>query len=206
MVEKCTKCIYLQPWRGLYQQSILNIWMSPLHRAAHLYVMPELTIRPYALVPSALNPDEYAYRDMDPIPNTVIGVNSLFGFKGSSAVLKYALEHQELSFTFVGGSEIESFSLPANCKFLGLKEKSELLQLYGAHEYLIHLPQNLSPSDRVPVEYLLANPKGKLIINSCIGIFSYPNVIINGKINRQELVRLVSTSPKVFWEAIEHVC
>lgn len=202
MLEKCKRCIYLPPWRKLYGRSTLNIWMSPLHRDANLFSMPELATRPYALVPSGLNPKDYTHEQTaDPEPNTVIGVNSLFGFKGSVNVLKYAEKHPELSFTFAGGSEVTM--LPPNCRYVGFKEREELLKLYAEHEALIHLPSTCMPCDRVIAEFLIANPKGKLITNNCVGILSYPNVVQDGKVNREEIIRLVSTGPQTFWEKVE---
>jgi len=203
--EKCKNCVYLPPWRKLYNESVLNIFMSPLHRDAHLSVMPELAEHPYALVPSAINPDDYTPKaEADPNPSTVIGVNCLYSFKGMQNVLRYAQEHKDLSFTFVGGKEGNP-KLPENCKYVGVKTRKELVQLYAEHEALIHVPQNPQPCERIVAEFILANPKGRLIVNDLVGILSYPNVIENGKLNREEIVRLVSQSPEKFWFEIEKV-
>jgi len=205
MEEKCKSCVYLPPWRKLYDESILNIFMSPLHAEANFSVMPELAHRPYAFVPSAINLEDYRSKEeVDPIPNTVIGVNVLHRFKGMANILKYTREHPELSFTFAGGKEGEP-ELPPNCLYVGLKNREELVKLYASHEALIHLPSTPQPMERVPAEYILANRKGRLIVNSLIGLFSWPNTIKDGKVNREEVVRLMSQSPDMFWEAVEKV-
>lgn len=201
MLEKCKQCSYLDPWRKLYNNSLLNIFMSPLHRKAFLFAMPELQAHPYALVPSAIDTKKYEHEPVDPKPNTVIGVNSLFGFKGSTSVLEYAKLHPELAFTFVGGNEVNT--LPLNCQYLGFKEGKELVDLYASHESFIHLPTCIMPCDRTPAEFIIANPKGRLIVNNNIGILSYSNIIKDGKINREELIRLVSSSAETFWKAVE---
>ena len=205
MLPKCKDCTYIGPWRKLYSESVLNFFMSLLHREGYLYAMPEIANHPYALVPSAINPSDYQpIKQVNPKPNTVVGVNVLLDFKGKANVIKYAQEHPELSFTFAGGLEGEA-TLPRNCKYIGPKSQQELVQLYAESECLIHLPSQPSPADRVPVEFLIANPNGKLVTNRNVGILSYPNVIQDGKVNREELIELVTNSPKVFWGKIEDV-
>jgi len=203
MLPKCKNCVYIDPWKKLYSQSVLNMLMSPLHREGFLYAMPEIINHPCTFVPSAINPKDYQLKEaVEPEPNTVIGVNCLFGFKGKENVLKYAREHFELRFTFAGGMDGEAV-LPPNSRYIGPKNRGELVQLYAHSEYLIHLPSQPSPADRVPVEFLIANPNGKLITNRNVGILSYPNVIQGGKVNRDELIRLVSTAPQTFWNEVE---
>jgi len=205
MEEKCKNCVYLPPWKKLYKESILNIFMSPLHRDAHLYVMPELAEHPYALVPSAIDPSDYECNEpIDIKENQVCGVNVLYSFKGKSQVLNYAKENKQLSFVFAGGREGDE-ALPENCQHVGVKIGKELVRLYAESKYLIHLPMSPSPCDRTPVEFLIANPKGRLITNRLVGILSYPNVIKNNKINRREIIRLVTTSAHEFWKAVEKV-
>ena len=202
MEEKCKSCVYLGPWRKLYHNSVLNIFMSPLHREGFLYVMPELEKYPYALVPSCINPKDYECKEViDPKENQVCGVNVLLDFKGKNNIVKYVQQHPELSFIFAGGVEGEVL-LPHNAKYVGPKSREELVKLYAESEYLIHLPSS-SPFDRIPVEFLIANPKGKLITNRNVGSLSYEGVVENGKLNRQELIRLVSTAPQTFWNEVE---
>lgn len=203
MEPKCSKCVYLPPWRQLYKASVLNIFMSPLHFKAWTSVAPELANHPYAFVPSAINPEDYTLKgNVNPKPKTVIGVNCLFGFKGKENVIRYAEEHPELSFTFAGGMEGETV-LPPNCQYIGSKTREELVQLYAQHESLIHIPQNPQPCERIIAEFILANPRGRLIVNDLVGILSYPNVIKGGKLNRGEIIRLVSQSPQMFWGVVE---
>jgi len=205
MKPKCSRCPYLPPWRKLYSESRLIIWMSPLHREAWLGSVPELAEHPYALVPSAINPADYTSKvEADPKPSTVIGVNCLYSFKGMQNVLRYAQEHKDLSFTFVGGKEGNP-KLPENCTYVGVKTRKELVQLYTEHEALIHVPQNPQPCERIIAEFILANPKGHLIVNDLVGILTYPNVVRNGKVNKEEIIRLVFQSPERFWSEIEGV-
>lgn len=206
MKPKCSRCVYLPSWRRLYNTSVLNLFMSPLHFKAWASVVPELANHAYAFVPSAINPKEYKPgRVVDQEPNTVIGVNCLLPFKGRDNVIRYAEEHPELRFTFVGAKEGNLKLAVHNCRYVGLKTRQELVQLYASHEYFIHLPNTPQPSERTPAEFILANPEGKLIVNDLVGLLSYPNVIRNGKVNREQIIKLVSTSSERFWNEIEKV-
>jgi len=190
-------------WKDLYNRSLLNIFMSPLHYQAHLGVMPSLSQHPHALVPSAIDPTDFATDPAEIKPNTVIGVNILYGFKGRENVLEYAKDHPDLTFTFVGGKEKE-VDLPENCKYVGYKLREDLAALYAEHEYLIHLPSTPQPFERTPVEFIQANPKGRLIVNSLVGVASYPWFRTGDKINRREIIKQCSESPKKFWREIRN--
>lgn len=163
--------------------------------------MPDLSKYPHALVPSAIDPkDHRAPLGVDLKPGTVIGVNNLYGFKGRENVLKYAAEHQELKFTFAGGKE-KAVELPENCTYIGYKQREDLSAAFAGHEYLIHLPSTPQPFERTPIEFLIANPKGKLIINQLVGARSYPWF---GKTspNREEIFKHCEEAPKTFWHEV----
>ena len=184
--------------------SRLNLFMSPLHKDAFLSIMPEIQNRPFDYVPSAINPEDYTCpMKIDPKPNAVIGVSSLYGFKGRDNVVKYAEEHRDLHFTFISGTDGDVL-LPPNCEYLGNVPHDVMVMKYAENEYFIHLPSHAQACERTLVEYALANPNGKYIVNRLIGILSYPGVIEGERINKQKLIELVSTSPRKFWEVIEH--
>lgn len=200
--KKCMSCRYMPFWKDLYSRSLLNIFMSPLHYQAHCSVMPQLAKHPHALVPSAINPSDFlASPGIDIKPKTVVSVNCLYGFKGRENVLQYAKDHPDLTFTFIGGKEKE-VDLPENCKYVGYKLREDIVKLYGEHEYFLHLPEHPQPFERSPVEFILANPKGKLILNSLVGATSYPWFRVGDKINRREIIKQCSEAPKKFWREI----
>ena len=200
-LPKCTTCRYMPFWKDIYARSKLNIFMSPLHWETHLGVIPELSKYPHAIVPSAINPkDHQAPMGVDVKPGTVVGVNNLFGFKGRENVLQYAQEHKELQFTLVGGKEKE-VELPENCQYVGYKQREELAAIFATHEYLIHLPGTPQPFERSPIEFLIANPKGKLIINQLVGARSFP-WFGKSAINREEIIRHCEEAPKHFWREV----
>lgn len=204
MQARCVRCVFLPPWKELYANSRLNLFMSPLHKDAFLSIMPEIQNRPFDYVPSAINPEDYKCPvKVDPKPNTVIGVSSLYGFKGRDNVVKYAEEHRELHFTFISGTDGDVL-LPPNCEYLGNVPHDVMVLKYAENEYFIHLPAHVQACERTVAEYAIANPKGRFIVNNLIGILSFPGVIDGQRISKEKLIELVSTSPEKFWEAVKH--
>jgi len=202
-LPKCSSCRYMPFWKDIYLRSKLNMFMSPLHWETHVGVMPELSKVRHAIIPSAIKTEEFLASPKDIKLGTVVGVNCLFGFKGRDNIIKYAQEHPELTFTIVGGKERE-VELPSNCQYVGFQQREDLLEIFATHEYYIHLPPTPQPFERGPIEYLIANPKGKLIINQLVGARSY---LWFGKEhpNRAEIIKHVEDAPKLFWREI-HAC
>jgi hypothetical protein len=197
---QCATCRYLPFWKDLYLRSKLNMFMSPLHRDVHFGVIPELSKVPYACVPSAIKTNEFDCGKSKIKPGTAVCVNSLYGFKGRENLLAYAKDHPELSFTMIGGKEGE-IELPSNCKYVGYKQREELMELFATHEFYIHLPSTPQPFERAPIEYLIANPEGKLIINQLVGARSY-DWFGKEHANREEIMKHVQDAPKLFWREI----
>jgi len=201
MLEKCSKCINKAFAKEVLENSRLIIWMSPSHREAWLGSIPELADHPYALMPSCLDVEKFRPRQMDPTPNTVIGINCLLGFKGKNNVLSYAREHLELQFTFVGQADVDPSNLPKNAKYVGQVSEEELIDLYTQHEYFVHLPSTCQPSERTCIEAALMGLK--LIVNPLVGITSYSDFYKNGKVNREWLRAFIKDAPKRFWDEVE---
>jgi glycosyltransferase involved in cell wall biosynthesis len=201
MLEKCSRCVNKTFAKEFLEKSNLIVWMSPLHREAWLRSIPELADHPYALTPSCLDVEKLSPTQMNPTPNTVIGVNCLLSFKGKNNVLSYARENPEFQFTFVGQSEVAPSDLPKNTKYVGQVSEEELIGLYAQHEYFIHLPSTCQPSERTCIEAALMGLK--LIVNPLVGITSYPDFYKNGEVNREWLRTFVKDAPKRFWDGME---
>jgi len=199
---KCQKCPRLEWWRQFYARSILNIFLSPFHYSMHATVFSQDELSPHIEIPSAVpiekfKPDSGVSME----PNSVISVGGLWPFRGRDELLKYAEKNSDKHFTFVGGCP-DAVQLPPNCKFLGEVPNEKLMDLYRAHEYAIHLPRN-EPCSRAVIEFLLCNPKGKVITNDKVGFLSFPEIYSEEKLDHKKIREFVDGAPKRFWEAVE---
>lgn len=200
--EKCKKCKFLNWWKNFYSHSLKNIFLSPYHYAMHRTVFSEDELNPHIEVPSAVNIDDFQPNPNALIePNSVISVGGLWPFRGKEEILKYAETHKDMKFTFVGGNP-DNPPMPSNARFLGQIANEKLFDLYRSHEYSIHLPRN-EPCSRAIIEFLLCNPKGKVIANENLGFLSYKEIYSNKKIDRKKVKEFVKYAPTRFWNAIE---
>jgi len=197
--EKCHTCMFLPFWKKFYSNAKLNIFLSPYHKKMHEKVLGK--IKPFAIVPSAIDINRFKPSEVEPSPNTVICVNSLYDFKGRKQVLEYIEKHKEKKFS-IYGTRAENIALPSNAEFKGFIPNSKMPREYQKHEFLLHLPIT-DPFCRVVAEFLLCNPKGKLICNENIGLLSYKEIWKNGKIDRSKLKELIKNAPKKFWSEIK---
>ncbi|MBU2534475.1 MAG: hypothetical protein KKB37_17180 [Alphaproteobacteria bacterium] len=196
MLEKCKTCYRREVWLPILMKAKLMIWLSPLHRKSWLWTCPELEERPYAIVPSPVDPKQF--HDLSNKRKGVISVNSLLSFKGRDNVLKWAKEHPEERIDFIGGNEHPDIPLPSNCQDLGLWSFWTLNELYNKYETLLHLPGTPQPFERTVPEAYLAGCN--IWANRLVGALSY-----DWFKSREEVVEHCSNAPKLFWEEIERV-
>lgn len=198
-LTKCKiTCQNLQQTKQLLLNSVMNIFLSPLHFRAWCFAIPELKDHPHHLHPSPVDGRKFRPLEVPRASYSVMGLNSLLGFKGCENVLRYASEHTELNFTFYGAKE-EGVELPSNCGYVGPVGQNLLPELYAQAEYFIHLPQVVDPFCRSFVEAKLSGCK--LISNRNIGALSYPWM----KKSREMVMKHLDKAPSVFWEKIEEV-
>lgn len=198
MQEKCKHCKNLPFTRQLLLNSILNIFLSPLHLEAWSYAIPELKDHAHHLHVSPVDTELFhPIEGVKRIPNSVLGINSLVRFKGASKVLEYVREHPELIFTFVGAKD-EDINLPGNAVFTGYVANSTLPEFYSQAEHFIHLPTNIMPCERTVIEAMLCEVP-KLILNENVGVASYSEFKLKG----EEFRQWIANSPKRFWDRIE---
>ncbi len=194
--EKCKSCPWMAPWRRLYNEARLNIFMSPLQRDACFSVMPELSERPHTLCPSLLDPAAWPNHDGKRKLGTVFGLNCLLPFKGRANIIDYARKHPETSFTFAGASEGEG-ELPANAKHIGPIDDEKLAELYSSSESFIHLPRTPQPCERSCIEARLSGCG--LILNHLVGATSYPE----WRLGEEDFRIWLAERPSKLWEKIE---
>ena len=201
MQPKCKGCKNQEYTLKFLQESKLVCFMSLLHFDSWCYSLPEIKELNYELIPSAFSKGQVeelkALQNSMPDKDTVLGINSLLPYKGRNLVLKYAQEHQNLRFTFVGAEGVEM--LPQNCRYIGPQPWRTMLHMYATHEVVIHMPM-LEPCSRVACETLLSGRK--LIANRCVGVLSYFKFEIP---NAAEVENLVSHSAERFWAKVQEV-
>jgi len=198
-LEKCIKaCAYKEPWKKLFKKAKLNIFLSPLHYKMHKEVFGD-SIEPHALVPSPVDPDKFYDMKKKREKNSVLGVNCLLPFKGAKNVVRYAEEHPDLKFTFVGAKD-DSIQLPKNCEFIGPVPQEKIIELLSTTEAFIHIPETPQPCERTVVEAKLSGVP-KLILNPLVGATSYKQF----RYDRDRFAKWISQSPKNFWKKNEKV-
>ena len=201
-LEKCKNCPNKQIWNILIENAKLNIFLSPYHYQMYSKVFDKDILEPHVEVPSCIKIEDWQPNPEIKIQqNTCICVNSLYGFKGKDQVLEYIKKHPELKFTIVGDNP-DNVQLPENAKYIGRVSNPKLKELFQKSEYLLHLPIS-GPFERVLVEYLLCNPKGKLITNDRVGCLTY-DIFTDGKIDRDKLKNLLREAPNLFWKSVEN--
>ena len=193
MLEKCKSCYRREMWLPIFLKAKLLIWLSPLHRESWLWACPELEQRPYAIVPSPIDPSQFY--DMKLSREGVICVISLFPFKGRKNVLQWVEEHPDQVLTCIGGNpELEP--LPPNCRDVGQVPFGKMNEMYNKHKVFLHLPGTPQPFDRSVAEAYLAGCE--IVSNKLVGALSY-----SWFKSREEVAEHCGNSSKLFWEKIE---
>ena len=141
MQEKCKKCEGADKAGDIISQSILNVFLSPLHKAAYEFVFPEIKTSGLNthLSPPFVDPD--VFKPIEGVPreeNTAIGVNALLDFKGGENVLAYAEEHPEIVFNMFGGPSNNPV-LPDNLLYIGRALQEALPALYSQASHYIEI-------------------------------------------------------------------
>ena len=199
-LEKCkTTCPYLPFTKKLLLNSSLNIFLSPLHYRVYQRGIPELkNIEHYLHVPTVkMKPIDGVQR----IPNSVVGINVLWSFKGVENVLAYATEHPELTFTFYGGTDNPKRlnTLPKNCVAMGRVAQEEMAGIYSQAQSFIHLPSHVMAAERTVIEAKLCRVPS-LILNKLVGVVSYPEF---KKLGYDDFAEWVGNSANRFWQKIK---
>lgn len=194
-ILKCKKCGSKKFWLSIIQNAKRIIWLSPLHRKAWLYACPELWDTPYAVIPSPIDVSLFYDMKLEREKNSVICLNP-YSFKGADNLVKFAEEHNEYKYYWVGNTDTED-KLRQFTK-LGYIPYFELNRILNRCEYWIELPFTPQPCERQALEAVLAGCK--LIVNRMVGATSYKWFR-----DKERLRKEVSGAPRRFWEAIEKV-
>lgn len=198
MTEKCKACSNIQFTRELVLNSKLNIFLSPLHREAWSYAIPELKEHEHYLHVSPVDTELFkVYEGVNRIPNSVLMVNSLLDYKGAENTMKYIQEHPQTTFTYIGGRD-EKYPLPANVGEYGFVAPSTLPEFYSQAESFLFLPNTPQPCTRTVIEAKLCGVP-KLILNDLVGVATFPEFKLKG----DEFRKWIAESSYRFWIAVE---
>lgn len=195
MAEKCRDCESTQYWKDLFLQARLLIWLSPLHRQATLIALPELENKEFALIPSAINPDDFLSENKERL-DAYLSVNSLMGFKGRDNLLKFVAANPDKQFHFIT-SGVTQDELPGNACLLPPLTYDQMPQLYANYKYYIELPETPQPFNRTVVEAKLAGCK--VITNKLMGAASWPWF----QERPEYIAEMLRRASDNFWSAVE---
>lgn len=183
----------------LFQNSLCNIFLSPLHLAEHLSRLP-IRKALNMVMPSPINVDLFKNlhkkRDID-----FLYVGRLSPPKGIINVLVTAAANPRKTFYFAGsGPSEEAVKTLPNCKLLGEIPNEKMSEVYSRAKFLIHLPLWKEPFGQVVLQAKLCNCS--LILNHNVGatsfqwFFSYSN---------NKIRAFMRTVPFKGWEKIREI-
>lgn len=192
----------------LMPNSYRNLFFSPRHRqhiedAYHgKYKHLAKNNISYIVVP-------IDYDFFKPMPN-IIRRNNYYLFcgyvhsnKGVLDILKVAEKNPQNKYTIAGTCEggdidIEKFKAFPNVRYVGHKNKNELLVLYSNHKYIMLIPNNgaVESAGRTVLEGILCGCEP--IVNSDVGNASYP-----WWKDKNEIIKHIKQSNDFLFELIE---
>lgn len=172
MQEKCKKCKNLEQVKQVLLNSMLNIFLSPLHLESWCFVIPELKDHPHHIHPSPVDLEMFKpMKEIKRNPKAGLVINAA-AFKGAKNTVEYCKNHPEITFTFVG-SPVEKIRLPSNCAHIGFVSPMKMPGMFAQANYYVELPDTPQPFNRTVLEARLMEVP-HLILNKNIGAASYP--------------------------------
>jgi glycosyltransferase involved in cell wall biosynthesis len=199
MLNKCKKCKNIPNIKKLLMNSVLNIFLSPLHLDSWCFAIPEVKDHPYHLHPSPIdlelfNPNPEIKRN----PNAGLVINAA-EFKGSKNTVEYCKQHPEITFTFCGGQP-QGVVLSPNCVYVGYVPTQRMPEMYNQASYFVELPDTPQPCERQVIEARLMGVP-HIVINKNIGVASYDwfkEDIVSVRKHIQEAV-------PIWWKKVEEM-
>lgn len=203
-LEKCQACPYLPFWRRMFDESLLNLFLSPLHRSLYFEVMPELENHPSELICPPV--DTSLFKPQQGVPrreNHAIYAGVIADYKGIREIIEYGKQHRELTIDFVGpvghpllhGSELAQQIVANGFKHLPPVAYNQMPQLLSSYQYAIELPPFTMPCERFILEAYLCGCQ--ILANQNVGFLSWKFK------NRKEAKRETEKSTEKFWKSVE---
>lgn len=184
-------------WTKFFTNSLFNVFLSPLHKDCHDWVMPETKDHPHHLSPPAVNEEEFHPNDDGWEPGTAVCINGLLPFKGHGNIINFCEQHPNLHMYCIGGIQDGlQDRLPSNMEYVGRLPQQELTDLLGRIDIGVELPGTPQPFNRTSIELLLSCKQ--VITNSLVGATSY-----DWYGDREKTRAAVREAPAPFWDRIE---
>jgi len=197
VTEQCKVCGYKNYWLELFKKAKLLIWLSQLHREMTLKSLPELENIPYALIPSAIDPDPFLKEQPRLVRKPAyLSVNTLYEFKGRQNILRWAEEHPQEELHIL--SDVACYEqFGHNVTILPPMPYDMMPSVYSEYQNYLELPSTPQPFNRTVVEAKLSGCK--VHTNALMGCASWDwfdsaPVVIAGKLKK---------APEDFWRAVE---
>lgn len=180
----------------IYDQSLLNIFLSPLHLEEHQKA--GLKLERVHLQPSPIDTERFTRGEGK--KGTVLYTGELAEHKGLLNIFSHASNNPDLKYDLYGwaGNMWEKLKedMPRNCKVntpLGYEKMPDLYRKYGK---FIHMPLWIEPFGRTVAEAYLSGCE--LITNNKVGFQSYDWDYSDYEGVRQRLAE----APDLFWEKV----
>lgn len=196
MQEKCKKCKSMDTVKQMLLNSVLNVFLSPLHFKAWCFAIPELKDHPYHLHPSPV--DLELFKPLPNVkrnPNAGLIVNAA-AFKGVENTVEYCKNHPKITFTFCGSQP--PVKLPPNCAFVGSVPVAKMPSTFAQATYYVELPATPQPFNRTVLEAKLMEVPN-LVVNKLIGALSYKWFNTSSENVRKH----IKSAVPIWWKKVE---
>ena len=196
--HRCERCPY-NFYKELFEKSILNIFLSPLHRDKHFLAFGNI-IEPNYCFPSPVVVERF-YPDVGRrrIKGSYLYVGSIAKHKGMDTIAAFIRKNPKSVFTMVGElrKECEYLKELPNCNLVPGVSQAKLSKFYSAAEKFLHFPLWDEPFGRTVMEAYLSGCE--IITNHRVGAMSY-----GWDLSKMDEIReIIRNSPKKLWERIE---
>ena len=186
--------------KELFSKSLLNIYLSPLHRDTHeeYGVLRDNDV----YCPSPIDSEMFKIMpEIERKPNSVIYTGGISRHKGIENIMNFAQNHPEFSFDLVGWEEHPELleNAPENVTAIPTIPYEDMPKMLNKYESFIHLPNWNEPFGRSVAEAHLCGCK--LLVNENIGFLSYYWNFNNIPWLRHEL----ANTPSQFWRTVHKV-
>jgi len=182
--------------RRLFANSILNVFLSPIHLDNHRQVLGCNGI----CLPLAIDVDLFhLIPSVERKANTALICN-VRNFKSWKNLQTYVTAHPEIAFTVLsnGGAPVSG----GNVKVSPMVSYEKMPEVYSTHQYLVHILDGWGANERVVWEASLCGCQ--IVANKMVGALSWGKEGFNVNLTNGTVVReWLEKAPYLFWREID---
>ena len=186
--------------RALFRDSLLNVFISPMHRKVYAEALGWEAMSEAIVLPLAMNPAQYhPNKSVERAPGLTLvpSVRKL----APDALMKYLNEHPDRNLLLVG--QCTEALPPARVEYLNKVPSKEMAKLYTRCEFMLHQPLQKWAGDRVFFEAMLCGCE--CIVNENVGHASWLPVLEEEGKSKKDIVAWLKDAPAAFWRAVREV-